>query len=71
MAKKLLVLLLLPFLAERPALAGPPERPDGRMVLDRGFELRAEVRELEQEFARACPHRGSRTSAGGRRDRVA
>jgi hypothetical protein len=53
MAKKLLVLLLLSFLAERPALAGPPERPSARMVLDRAFEIRAEVRELEQEFARA------------------
>jgi hypothetical protein len=47
------VLVLLAFLSEGAALADPHERPSARMVLDRAFELRAEVRELEAEFARA------------------
>jgi hypothetical protein len=41
--------------AVQPALAGPPERPSGRMVFDRAFELRAAVRHLEEENTRAKP----------------
>jgi hypothetical protein len=45
------VLVLLAFLAERPAYAGPPERVSSRLVLDPVPELRAAVRRLEQESA--------------------
>jgi hypothetical protein len=51
MAKKLLVLVLLACIPERPALAGPPERPDGRLVLDPIPQLRAEVLRCEHEYA--------------------
>jgi hypothetical protein len=47
--------LLLGFLTTTlvgPAVAGPPERPDGRIVLDPIPELRAEVLRCEQEYAR-------------------
>ncbi len=47
------LLLALLLAMGQTVLAGPPERPSGRMVLDKTFEVRAEVRELEKEFARA------------------
>jgi hypothetical protein len=47
-------LLALPGIAPQGA-AGPPERPSARMVLDKALELRARVRQLEEENARAKP----------------
>jgi hypothetical protein len=52
-----LVLVLLTFVAGRSAYADHAEGVSGRMVLDRALELRAELRELEEEFARRKPDR--------------